>query len=210
MPLPRSLRPILLNCAIATAFGAALWLRQRSTNATNTVRSQKLHAFYGQIVEKHIKPYLRKTFQDNLGCQNVRYTPSEALASRFAPEDDVAKVAGIQVGLFLDADAAGESLMGSVIGFGLTSTGKEEIELVTLAQEILKDWDRQGLLRRKGRAVLLVSCKGVDGIWVYGEEGVEVEGAIDKMELEGGWMSQLLSFKRENLPFCLVMGLTQS
>ena len=47
MPSARSLRPIiLLSCATATAFGTALWLRQRSTNATNTVPSQEFHPLY--------------------------------------------------------------------------------------------------------------------------------------------------------------------
>ena len=106
----------------------------------------------------------------------------------------------------MDADAASENLkgsvIGSVVGFGLTAMGREEIELVISAQKRLKDWDSQGVLRREGRAVLLVSCKGSDGIWVYGEEGVEVKGAITRVEMEGGWMSQILILKKE-YPFRL-------
>ena len=181
----------------AIVFGAALWLRQRST-----IPPQKIRALYVQIVEKNLRPYLRKTFQEYLRCQNVQYIPS----FRIAPNDDITKVDDIRIGLFVDADAASENLkgsvIGSVIGFGLTAMGREEIELVTSAQKHLKDWDRQGVLRREGRAVVVVSCKGVDGIWVYGEEGVEVKGAIAKVEMEGGWMSQILILRKE-YPFRL-------
>ena len=181
----------------ATFFGTASWLRQPST-----VPPQELRALYGQIVERDIKPCLRKTLQEYLGCQNVQYIPSSSIA----PNDYLAKVDDVQLGIILDADAASENLkgsvIGSVVGFGLTAMGREEIELVILAQKHLKDWDSQGVLRREGRAVLLVSCKGSDGIWVYGEEGVEVKGAITRVEMEGGWMSQILILKKE-YPFRL-------
>ena len=171
-----------------TLLGTRLWLPQRST-----IPPQELRALYGQIVEKDIKPCLRKTLQEYLGCQNVQYTPS----FNIAPNDYLAKVDDVQIGIILDADAASENLKGSVVGFGLTAIGREEIELVILAQKHLKDLDSQGVLRREGRAVLLVSCKGSDGIWVYGEEGVEVKGAITRVEMEGGWMSQILILKKE-------------
>ena len=117
------------------------------------------------------------------------------------------KVAAIRVVLFLDADAAIETLKGSVLGLHYTSIGSEEIDMVASTQEILKAWDEQGFLRREGRAIFWLSGKGADEIWVYGEEGVEVDGAIAKAELEGGWMSQIISFDKE-YPFHIVTGWT--
>ena len=97
----------------------------------------------------------------------------------------------MQMATFLDADAASEkSLEGSVIGFSLTSTGTEEEELFFRAREMLNDMDREGLLRRKGQAVCLISCIGFDGIWVYGE--AEVEGAMDH-----GCMIPIFFMKKE-------------
>ena len=96
--------------------------------------------------------------------------------------------------LLLDADAATETLKGSVLGVHYTSMDSEEIDLVASTQKILKEWDEKGFLRREGRAIFWLSCKGGDEIWVYGKEGVEVDGAIAKAELEGGWMSQIISF----------------
>ena len=117
------------------------------------------------------------------------------------------KVAAIRVVLFLDADAAIETLKGSVLGLHYTSTGSEEIDMVASTQEIMKAWDEQGFLRREGRAIFWLSGKGADEIWVYGQEGVEVDGAIAKEDLEGGWMSQIISFDKE-YPFHIVTGWT--
>ena len=116
---------------------------------------------------------------------------------------DVAKVADIRVVLFLDADEAIETLKGSVLGLHYTSTNSEEIDLVASTQ-ILKEWDEKGFLRREGRAIFWLSYKGGNEIWAFGPEEVEVDGAIAKAELEGGWMSQILSYKRDFNPDSLV------
>ena len=150
---------------------------------------------------------LVKIFHEYLGCQKVRSQPYSTGLFDILPNGDVAKVADLRVVVFLDADAATKNSKGSVLGVHYTSTGLEEIDLVASTQEFLKEWDEQGFLRREGRAIFWSSCKGVDEIWVYGEEGVEVEGAIARVELEGGWMSQIISFEKE-YPFDIVTGWT--
>ena len=62
----------------------------------------------------------------------------------------------------------------------------------------MENLERQGWLRKKGRAVCLVSFEGVDGIWVYGEE---VKGAELVLEKEGAWLSRILSVKKDDRNF---------
>ena len=97
----------------------------------------------------------------------------------------------------MDADATSEDGKGRVIGVCLTSLGTEETEMVDLLWRVLEDYDKEGVLRRQGKAVCLVSCRGVDGIWVYGEAGVEVEGADRRVwAKEGGWLSRIAAVER--------------
>ena len=149
-----------------------------------------------QKMERIIKPSLSKAFQEYLGCQDFIFRPCGAFHFPTAPNDDVAKFTDIRMGLFLDTDAA--NFKGSVIGFCLTLIGIEEIESFDYSWEILENLDRQGWLRKEGWAVLLVSCEGVDGIWVYGEE---VKGAELVREKGGAWLSRILSVKKDNRYF---------
>lgn len=113
------------------------------------------------------------------------------------PNYDVDKVADLHMGLFWDADAASGNIKGYVTGMYLVSRGLEEMELVALALNCSKDWDRQRFLRREGMAICLVSSKVTDGIWVYREDGVEVEGADRKLwGEEGGCLSRIFSVER--------------
>ena len=66
--------------------------------------------------------------------------------------------------------------------------------LLAIAHKMMKDWHIKRLLRREGIAVFLVSCKEADRIWVYREDGVEVEGADRKLwGKEGGCLSRIFS-----------------
>ena len=141
-------------------------------------------------------PALNKAFHEHLGCQNFQHEMIPETTSSNAPDDSVANFADIQMGVFLDADAASENIKGKVIGFTLSSEAREEMELVYLLPKILKSWDSEGLLRREGKAVCAISGKGSDGIWIYGEEGVEVEGADFQVRGEGGWLSRILSLEK--------------
>ena len=147
-------------------------------------------------VEGIIKPSLDKAFQEYLGCQNFIFSPCGVFHFPTAPNDDVAKFTDIRMGLFLDTDAA--NFKGSVIGFCLTLIGIEEIESFDPLWEILENLDRQGWLRKEGRAVCLVSCEGVDGIWVYGEK---VKGAELVREKEGVCLSRIFSVKKDDRHF---------
>ena len=161
-------------------FGAVLWLcPQRSTNATNTIPShvRNLYAHIVEeciehIVEECIEPELHKAFHEYLGCQDVKFVPSNA------PDDVVAQSADLQMGLYLDADATSGDSKGTVVGLRLISRSREEKELVAPLRQILEKFDKEGVLRRKGKAVCRIGCKGVDGIWVYGEEGVRCRGRM--------------------------------
>ena len=167
-------------------FGAALWLRpQRSTDTTNTVRSHIIRALYAHILEECIKPELHKAFHEYLGCQNIQFEPSQPIAC------------DLTIAFFLDADATSGEGKGNVIGVCLASLGREEMEMVGLLRQNLEVWDKEGVLRRQGKAVCLLSCRGVDGIWVYGEAGVEVEGAdLRVWGQEGGWLSRIVSLEK--------------
>ena len=121
-----------------------------------------------------------------------------AIKCGIALNDDVVKVADILIGLYFDADAASGDMNGNAIGVALLAFDMKESELVCCLRHILMDWDRQGLLRREGMAVCLLYCKDADGIWVYGKEGVEVEGAdLRVWGEEGGWMSRIFSLKKD-------------
>ena len=141
-------------------------------------------------------PDLLKAFREHLGCQNIAYEVCPEITSSNAPDDIVVKYAGIQMGLYLDADALSENVKGNVIGYFMISEAREEMELVCLVLHLLKFLDSEGLLRREGKAVCLVSGKGADGIWVYGEEGVEVEGADYRAWGGDRWMSRILSLQK--------------
>ena len=143
-------------------------------------------------------PNLRKAFHEHLGCQNVRYEVQGVIKYSITLNDDVVNVADIPIGLYFDADAASGDMNGDVIGVCLMAIDIEELELVPRLRNMLTHWDRQGLLRREGMAVCLVSCKDADGIWVYGKEGVEVEGADLRVSgEEGGWMSRIFTLKKQ-------------
>ena len=153
-------------------FGATLsLLPQRSTNTNNIVRSQITQTLNRHILEEFIKPKLQKAFHEYLGCQNVQYKVVEAIASGTAPNDDVVNVTDLQMGYYFDADAGNGDGEGIVVGLCLFSMNREERELVALLRQTLEKLDKEGVLRRKGKAVCLICCKGVAGIWVYGEEG---------------------------------------
>ncbi len=101
------------------------------------------------------------------------------------------------MGLCLDADAASDKIKGNIVGVCLFSKGREEMELVSSLQQLLKVWDSEGLLKREGMAVCSISCKGVDGIWIYGKEGVEVGGTNLRVSGgEGRWLSRILYVKK--------------
>ena len=51
------------------------------------------------------------------------------------------------------------------------------------------------MLRREGQAVCMISCKGFDGIWVYGE--AEVDGVVER-----GCMKPILFVKKEYKKEC--------
>ena len=109
---------------------------------------------------------------------------------------DAANSTDVRMGLFLDPDAA--NIKGSVIGFCLTLIGIGDKESFDVLWEVLEDLDKPGWLRKEGRAVCLVSCEGVDGVWVYGEK---VKGAELVLEKEGAWLSRILSVKKDDRNF---------
>ena len=124
------------------------------------------------ILEEFVEPELRKAFDEYLGCQNVKLlvlSVPELLTD--APDDFVAQFADLQMGVFLDADAASGDGKGIVVGLCLISKSIEERKMVDALLQTLEEMDKEGVLRRKGKAVCFIGCKGVDGIWVYGEEG---------------------------------------
>ena len=118
-------------------------------------------------MEECIEPELQEAFHEYLGCQNVGFKVLSV------PDDRVAEFPDLQMGLYLDADAFATSGdgKGTVVGLRLISRSREEKELVAPLRQIFEGLDKEGALRRKGKAVCLIGCKGVDGIWVYGEEG---------------------------------------
>ena len=151
-------RAFFAASAIAALFGAVLWLRpQRSTNATKSVPSHEIHALDAHILE---------AFHKYFGCQHVilAVCSLSELTSSNAPDDVAAQFADLQMGVFLDGDTTSENVKGNIIGFCMASEGREEIELILLLQKLLMDFDSGGGLKRQGKAVCLVSCKGVDGI----------------------------------------------
>ena len=130
--------------AIAAMFGAVLWLRPKRTRAD-----------YVHNLEKFINSELRKAFHEDLGCQNIKFEPSRPIA----PD--------LEIGFFWDADAPSGAGPGSLLGVCLNSLGREKIWMVDYLRKILEDWDNQGVLRRQGKAVCILSCRGVAGIWVW-------------------------------------------
>ena len=177
--------------ASAATIVAAFWLRpQRSTNID--------YAITERILRKFLLPNLHIAVHEHLGCQNIRVELIQGVTSDTAPDDDVVvNFADLQMVLCLDAGAASEKIEGNILGVCMFSKGREEMELVSSLRKLLKVWDSEGLLKREGKAVSLVYCKGVQGIWVYGKEGVEVEGA--DLRLEGGegvWMSRVASVEK--------------
>lgn len=96
-----------------------------------------------------------------------------------ASKEDIENVADVQMGLFWDVDAASGDREGTLVGLLLISRSREEKELIAVLRQTLEELDKEGILRREGKAkaVCFIGCKGVDGIWVYGGKGEEMEGA---------------------------------
>ena len=122
------------------------------------------------------------------------------LTSSNAPDDVAAQFADLQMGVFLDGDTTSENVKGNIIGFCMASEGREEIELILLLQKLLMDFDSKGELERQGKAVCLASCKGVDGIWVYGREVMEVQeaGLIMPAVEGGGWLCRTFFIEKDS------------
>ena len=170
-----------VGSAIAAMFGAVSWLRpQRSTNATNTAPSYGIRVLDAHSVERYFNSELRKAFHEYLGCHNIQIEPSRPIES------------DLHTGFFWDGDATSGAGKGSVMGVCLTSLGREEMEMVEFLQRLLEAWDKEGVLRRHGKAVCLLSCRGVDGIWVYGEEVENAEISVWGVE-GGGCLSRIFS-----------------
>ena len=115
--------------------------------------------------------------------------------ARTGPDDDGVMLTDLRLGLFLDAEAASENVKPNVIGAVMGSKGREENELVEFLLQLLNNWNEMGLLRRQGKAVCLISSKSLDGIWVYCQEAMEVQGADLRLRAVegGGWLCRILS-----------------
>ena len=165
----------------AASFGAAWWLLpQRSANATKTASSDEFRAYVHDL-QKRIDSELRKAWHEYLGCQNIRFEPPQQIAS------------DLWIGFTWDGDVTSEDVKGKVLGVCLNTNGGDEMKMVVLLLDLLGNWDKEGVLRRQGKAVCILSCRGVMGIWVYGEVGVEVEGADCRVwGTEGGCLSRIV------------------
>ena len=178
--------------------GAALWLRpQRSTKATTTAPSPIAQVIHLHDLEE-FKSELRKAFHEYLGCQNVRLDLYEAIMHSTASNEDVGNVADLhlQFGLFRDADAASGDGERNLLGLLMISRSSEERELVAPLRRILEEFNKTGVLGVKGKAVCFIGCKGVDRIWVYEKERVEMEGADLRVWTTISYLNALWRFRK--------------
>ena len=142
-------------------------------------------------------PTLSTAIQEYLSCPNIVIEGVPRVMARTGPDDDGVMLTDLRMGLFLDAEAAGENIKPNVIGAVIGSDGREENELVEILLQLLNNWNEMGLLRRQGKAVCWTSSKSLDGIWVYCQEAMEVQDADRRLPVEGGgWLCRILSVEK--------------